>query len=74
MCFYSDGFPLNKAIQYSDLRRPFLVNDVRKQQYLWDRKIIYSLMKENNIPVPKNYFVARNPNEDVIDSCIILIR
>lgn len=60
MCFYSDGFPLNKAIQYSDLRKPFLINDVRKQQYLWDRKIIYTILKENNIPVPKHYFVVRN--------------
>lgn len=60
LCFFSNGFPLNKAIAYVDYRKPLVINDLRKQQILWDRKRVYTLMRENNIPIPKNYFVVRN--------------
>ncbi len=37
VAFYSDGFPLDKAIAYVDLRQPMVVNDLQEQYALMDR-------------------------------------
>lgn len=43
IAFYSDGFPLAKAIDYADLRQPFLVNDLRAQLLLLNRHTVYTV-------------------------------
>ena len=35
--FFSTGFPLHKAIQYKNLHKPFVVNDLEAQYSLKDR-------------------------------------
>lgn len=35
--FFSTGFPLDKAIEYKNLRNPFVVNDLEMQFVLQDR-------------------------------------
>ncbi|KAL4488441.1 hypothetical protein ABPG72_013009 [Tetrahymena utriculariae] len=61
--WFSEGFPLQKALQYSKLRSPFLINDLEKQNLLFDRTIIYKLLKKNNIRISKSYFVYRKQEQ-----------
>ncbi|CDI96917.1 inositol hexakisphosphate [Echinococcus multilocularis] len=57
--FYSDGFPLQKAIAYAELRRPYLVNDLKAQYVLMDRKKVYECLQMEGIPVPRYACVER---------------
>lgn len=41
LSFFSEGFPLNKAIEYAKLRRPYLVNDLESQYRLMNRVEVY---------------------------------
>lgn len=68
ICFYSDGFPYTKAWKYVELTKPFLINDLDKQQILWDRTLVYTELKKCNIPTLKSYFVCRN-KESMQDFC-----
>ena len=36
IAFYSDGFPLRKVQQYAALRKPVVLNDLKKQEMLFD--------------------------------------
>ena len=38
--FFSDGFPLDKAEAYAALVRPHVINDLRSQRRLLDRRLM----------------------------------
>ncbi|KAF2458007.1 histidine phosphatase superfamily-domain-containing protein [Lineolata rhizophorae] len=68
--FFSDGFPLEKAIAYAKLRKPFCVNDLPMQTVLWDRRICLLILDRLKVPTPARVEVNRDggprlPSADV---------
>jgi len=58
--FFSEGFPLDKAIAYAKLRKPFCVNDIPMQTILWDRRICLTILDKMNVPTPDRVEVNRD--------------
>jgi len=67
--FFSEGFPLDKAIAYAKLRRPFCVNDLPMQTILWDRRICLQILDQLSVPTPPRVEVNRDggPKADTVD-------
>jgi inositol hexakisphosphate/diphosphoinositol-pentakisphosphate kinase len=58
--FFSDGFPLEKAIAYAKLRKPFCVNDLPMQTVLWDRRMCLRILDKLEVPSPRRLAVNRD--------------
>lgn len=63
--FFSDGFPLHKAIAYAKLRKPFCVNDLPMQTVLWDRRLCLKILDKLGVPTPPRIEVNRDGGSTV---------
>lgn len=52
--FFSGGFPFTKVLRYIYIHKPYMINDVYFQRYLWDRRIIYAMLRHLQVPVPSH--------------------
>ena len=58
--FFSDGFPLDKAIAYDKLRKPISINDLPMQMILWDRRLCLRILDGMGVPTPERLEVNRD--------------
>ena len=57
--FYSFGFPLEKAIKYTEKFNIPMINDLASQFILWDRSNVIDRLKKIGVPVAQSYVVLR---------------
>lgn len=60
IAFYSKGYPLAKAKEYAELRKPFVLNDLEAQELLMDRRKVYDLLEASGIDVPRHVYLSKD--------------
>ncbi|KAF9568920.1 cortical actin cytoskeleton protein asp1 [Agrocybe pediades] len=72
--FFSTDFPLDKAISYVKLRKPFCINDLPPQALLWDRRLVGAVLDHLGVPTPKRLEVSRDGGPKVEPELIEIIK
>uniref|UniRef100_A0A7G3A9Y2 Inositol hexakisphosphate and diphosphoinositol-pentakisphosphate kinase n=1 Tax=Lutzomyia longipalpis TaxID=7200 RepID=A0A7G3A9Y2_LUTLO len=58
--FHSKGFPLEKAVNYSQLRKPYVINNLHTQYDIQDRRKVYSILESEGIEIPRYAVLDRD--------------
>lgn len=58
--FHSKGFPLEKAIEYAQLRNPFVLNNLHMQYDIQDRRRVYAILDKEGIEIPRYAVLDRD--------------
>uniref|UniRef100_A0A182PL38 Inositol hexakisphosphate and diphosphoinositol-pentakisphosphate kinase n=1 Tax=Anopheles epiroticus TaxID=199890 RepID=A0A182PL38_9DIPT len=58
--FHSKGFPLEKAIQYAQLRQPYVINNLHMQFDIQDRRRVYAILEQEGIEIPRYAVLDRD--------------
>ena len=59
------GFPLEKAIEYEQLRKPFVINDLVAQWDIQDRVKVYQTLKDHGIETPRYVICDRSDPDNL---------
>ena len=60
IAFHSKGFPLDKAIAYTKLRRPYIINNLEMQFDIQDRRQVYGILENEGIALPRYAILDRD--------------
>lgn len=63
IAFHSKGFPLKKTIEYSNLRKPYIINNLEAQFDIQDRRKVYQILENAGIEIPRYAILDRNDPE-----------
>ena len=58
------GFPLEKSIQYAELRKPLVINNLESQFFIMDRREVYRILSEEGIDLPRYAILNRDKDEE----------
>lgn len=64
IAFFSNGFPLEKAVQYEKITKPFMINDLQMQYVLQDRREVYSILDKECIAHPRYAVLNRSAQNE----------
>ena len=60
IAFFSKGYPLDKAKEYVNLRKPVILNDLKMQDALQDHRRAYDLLEDSGIDVSRHVYLSRD--------------
>ncbi|KAF8812456.1 hypothetical protein BYT27DRAFT_7182898 [Phlegmacium glaucopus] len=72
--FFSTDFPLDKAISYVRLRKPFCINDLEPQALLWDRRLVGAILDHLGVPTPRRLEVSRDGGPKVDPELVEMVQ
>ncbi|WKX90663.1 hypothetical protein Q1695_009481 [Nippostrongylus brasiliensis] len=62
--FHSTDFPLHKAIEYVKLRKPYVINDLKRQYDLLDRRKVFRTLAKEGIEHPRHGVLMRSDSHE----------
>ncbi|VDO84061.1 unnamed protein product [Heligmosomoides polygyrus] len=62
--FHSTDFPLHKAIEYVKLRKPYVINDLKRQYDLLDRRKVFRTLAKEGIEHPRHGVLMRSDSTE----------
>ena len=73
IAFHSKGFPLTKTIEYSNLRNPYIINNLEAQFDIQDRRMVYQILENAGIEIPRYAILDRDDLESKYDKPLLVL-